>query len=137
MPFASGLIRDDSLTIDADGAQLKLDLRLPWMRSLPWASIRAIAIEVGDRPIDPDSIAWTYGEHSGELDDIAAASDYWVIGAPLSARFAALDQTAPDGPIEVVARVDLAVPYIPGPHGGPLPLPIVQRRGIATRSTAD
>lgn len=71
MSIARYVLRSDSVAVDRDGVEAEVGL--PWYRSLPWASLAAVALTVDGREVDL-SRATIDGYRLDELD---AREDYW------------------------------------------------------------
>lgn len=131
MSFAAGLLRDDSLTIAGDTVELRL--RLPWMRTLPWSAIEGVTVWIDGGDVPDGAITWVYQGKAGSLDAVRSRSKYWIIGTPLTARIAVRSISPIRREWWVRVRVEMGIPYIAAPAGGPLMLPVVQERLLQAR----
>jgi hypothetical protein len=110
-------LRDDALTSTVDGIELRVGL--PWIRSLPLASLRGLGVEIDGIGI-PD-IHVRLADRVVTEEELRAETGWWfaqdrvVLAVP-----ARLD----DEPHDVVVSFRLLIPYLSaGPGGGALELP--------------
>lgn len=131
-------LRDDALrsaperSDDGSGATAGTEVRLslPWIRSLPLASLLDPVVHVGGRRYDPVIVL---GDRSLAAADLADEEGWWylqdrvVLGIP--------DATTP-GTHEVSVSFRLEIPYLPGGPDDPLRLPFVFTRELERDATA-
>jgi hypothetical protein len=126
-------LRDDALS--GDGAGFVLRVGLPWMRSLPVSSVLDLVIEIDRRGVPAEHLRVRLaGEHL-PLAALAETETWWflqdrlVIAGPWTVR------GHTDHEVEV--SMQLLLPYLDSPSGGPAVLPFrFARRLRANASTA-
>lgn len=109
-------LRDDALRRTADGFELHLSL--PWIRSLPVASLRELTVTVDGEPVD--DLRARLGGDLIDVGGLAGRSEWWYIQDRLP-LVAARQLDA--GAHEVAVTFGLAVPYLAAGPDGPLTLP--------------
>ncbi|HZU64229.1 MAG TPA: DUF6379 domain-containing protein [Novosphingobium sp.] len=106
------VIGESGLAASADG--LRLDMRLPWYRSLPLSTVRVEALSLDGAPVD---LADALFELDGRRWPLAALADeidsFWFV---LDSAFLILPQLhpAPGSRHEVALTLAVFPPYIPG-----------------------
>ncbi len=122
-------LRDDALSSTADGYALRLGL--PWIRSLPLASLRDLSVSIDGAATGPLTV-----ELDGRLVDPGAIADeagWWFLQDRLTVRGGrALSPGSHD--VEVTFR--LVIPYLQTGPDGPLLLPFEIRRTLTTDAAA-
>lgn len=116
-------LRDDALCTADDGFTLRLGL--PWIRSLPLASLVELAVTVDDEPVDQLVIA--IDGRLIEASDLTDETGWWFLQHRLSLHGRlALSPGAHD----VVVSFRLVVPYLQISPNGPLVLPFRIARSL-------
>lgn len=108
------ILREDALTTTADGLELRI--ALPWIRSLPIASLRDVRLALAG--VDVEGIRVRIDDRLVALDDLGRETGWWF----LQDRVALVGGPSPDRPVEVAVSFTLAVPYLHGGPDGPLTL---------------
>jgi hypothetical protein len=78
-------------TFIVDGNSARLDIRLPWYRSMPFGDISLGALRVDGGTIDPGAVRWLVGDDELDNAALAATSACWylqdavTLGLPLGA----------------------------------------------------
>lgn len=122
-------LREDALSSTSDGFALRLGL--PWIRSLPLASLRDLTVSIDDEAIDTLTI-----ELDGRGVDPAALADeegWWFLQDRLTVRGS---RTPGAGPHVVEVRFRLIIPYLQTGPDGPLALPFELRRTLTMDAAA-
>jgi hypothetical protein len=109
--FTSRVISDEGLTSTAGG--LKLDIRLPWYRSLPLSTVTIGELKIDGQTIDPGDIRFEVNGKTFALDELASHSEEWwfvLDSAYLHVHGKALE---PRSEHEIAVGVGIKPPYIP------------------------
>jgi hypothetical protein len=106
------LIGEEGLCASANG--LRLAIRLPWYRSLPFSTVEVASLIIDDVSVDMASVQVEYDEHSWTLEEMAEQTDaFWFVR---DSAFLKLGGFA--GEVGDTHRVALTInvnpPYIPG-----------------------
>lgn len=122
-------LREDALSTRANGFVLRLSL--PWIRSLPVASLLdpemridgveagALTVQIGDRTVSPHSLAHERG--------------WWFVQDRIVLHGRT---TVTPGPHEVTVSFRLVVPYLQAGPDGPLSLPFQATRTLVADAAA-
>lgn len=103
-------------TLKTDGSTSTVEVRLPWYRSLPAASISEVEFSVDGVTAPTDSLRWTMNGRTYTLDELVGVIDEWWFptdSAVLSGRI----PVEAGGPHEVRVALKLYIPYIVTDHG--------------------
>lgn len=111
-------LRDDALASTSTGFSVRVSL--PWIRSMPIACVRSLAVSVDGQPVDGLRIA--IGGALLRADELIEQTGWWfaqdrivLVGEGALAR----------GAHDIVVTFRLMVPYLlAGPGGAPLELPM-------------
>lgn len=122
------VLRGDALSAHHGHAQLRIGL--PWMRSLPLASIRELTVTIDGREAAPLHVI--IEGRSLPLDALRAEPGWWHLQDRLPIEL----PSAPDtGQHDIVVTMRLTVPYLDvGP--APLVLPFRAERRLTLNGTA-
>jgi len=122
MPLSA--LRDDALSSTPDGFVLRLSL--PWIRSLPLASLDDVRVEI-DGMAQPVTVRLDDGRIAAH--ELAGSSTWWFVQ----------DRVRLHGDVRLTGTVHdvavwfrLAVPYLEAGPDGPLRLPFHDRRRLRT-----
>ncbi|WP_431794944.1 hypothetical protein [Microbacterium enclense] len=114
MSIATKVLRTDGLTVDGSTAMLRIGL--PWYRSLPWASVAGVAVNIDGTDLGvPSSI------DGSRPDQLKERSDYWSIHQWADVRFDSSAIPVAGDEVSVRLRVDLRIPGPLSADGGPMP----------------
>lgn len=116
MPFTSGFICEDTLVVTGD--LVGVELRLPWMRSLPWRCIRRIAVKLDGMEAAPSQLRLRSDGRDVSVGSLASLDGYWVVGTPIRVWVPHV-RTKLDDDIALSVEVSLLIPYISGTDGPP------------------
>ncbi|HWM15077.1 MAG TPA: hypothetical protein VNP97_00655, partial [Microbacterium sp.] len=122
-------LRDDALASADEGFVLRLGL--PWIRSLPLASLEDLTIS-----IDGETVAGMSIEIDGRQVDTAAFADeagWWFLQDRLTIRG---DRAVTSGAHEVAVAFRLMIPYLQAGPDGPLALPFRIERSLVVDAEA-
>lgn len=112
--IATKVLRADGLTVDRSTAVLRIGL--PWYRSLPWASVADVAVNIDGIDLGvPSSI------DGSRPDQLTERSDYWSIHQWADVRFDSSAIPVAGEKVSVRLRVDLRIPGPLAADGGPMP----------------
>lgn len=109
-------LRGDALTTTEDGFALRLGL--PWIRSLPLASLEHLALLVDGKPVETLSIQLAHRRI--DVGALAGERGWWFLQDRLVVRGA---QQLRPGVHDVTVSFHLIVPYLHAGPDGPLTLP--------------
>jgi len=115
------ILRDDALRSDGDGTSIRLSL--PWIRSLPLASLRDLVVEIDGARID--DIVLRLGDREIATGELSAEHGWWYLQDRLV--LVSRRRLAP-GPHRVDASFRLSIPYLPGGPDAALTLPFRHER---------
>lgn len=110
------VLRDDALTSRSDGFALRLSL--PWIRSLPLASLEALEVLVDGEPVQPLAIA--LGERLLDPATVSHERAWWFLQDRVVVRGGWMLQP---GVHDVSVSFRLVIPYLQAGPDGPLTLP--------------
>ncbi|MFT4215151.1 MAG: hypothetical protein QM622_10305 [Microbacterium sp.] len=112
--MALGALREDALSATTGGFVLRL--ALPWIRSLPLASLTEVTVRIDG---EPAAVAVRLGARTVAVADLGAEPGWWFV----QDRVALVgDRVLRAGIRDVDVAFRLAIPYMPG-RDGPLVLP--------------
>lgn len=122
-------LRDDALSSTAGGFELRLGL--PWIRSLPLASLDALEVVVdGDRV---DALAIALGDRLVDPAAVSRERGWWFLQDRVVLRGARMLQP---GAHDVAVSFRLAIPYLQAGPDGPLTLPFRLDRSLVLDDAA-
>lgn len=121
-------LRDDALRA-ADGAT-EVRLSLPWIRSLPLASLLEVAVVIDGHRFEP-TVA--LGERRVPAAALTGEDGWWYLQDRVVLEVA--DAVTP-GIHEVSVSFRLEIPYLPAGPDAPLRLPFAVTRTLETGATA-
>jgi Domain of unknown function (DUF6379) len=106
------VIGEEGLSATPNG--LRLAMRLPWYRSLPFSTVEVASLAIDDAPVDLGAARVEYEGSSWSLAEMAEQTDaFWFVRD--SAFLLLPGQTAAQGSEHRVAlTVNVNPPYIPG-----------------------
>jgi Domain of unknown function (DUF6379) len=124
------VIRDGSLSADDDG--FAFDLRMPWYRALPLASVEGLEVRIDGEAVPGDELRLSLGGTSYSLADLPPLFDeWWYVADPVRVRAPrAGGLTA--GAHELDVTIALRIPYIVE-SGHPL---VMRERCVKTQTTS-
>jgi hypothetical protein len=100
--------------LSATAAGLKLAMRLPWYRSLPFSTVEIASLAIDDVPVDLDAARVEYEGQSWSLAEMAEQTNaFWFVR---DSAFLLLPGRAEAAGTEhrVALTVNVNPPYIPG-----------------------
>ena len=106
------VIGEEGLSVHADG--LRLAMRLPWYRSLPFSTVEVASLAIDDAPVDLSAAQVEYEGHSWQLAELGEQTDaFWFVRD--SAFLHLPGHTLAQGSEHRVAlTINVNPPYIPG-----------------------
>jgi hypothetical protein len=115
------ILRDDALRAEGNGAVLRLSL--PWIRSLPLASLREVEVEIDGSLVNRVRVRLA----AGDLDprELAGEERWWHVQDRVV--LTGIPVLSP-GDHRVAVTFSLLIPYLPGGQDAPLILPFRDRR---------
>jgi hypothetical protein len=115
----SRVISDNGLSATAQG--YRIDIRLPWYRSLPVSTVEVGPVSIDGIVVDPNEIAFELGGKAYPLSEMASqVHEVWFVldSAFLNLKAPALNPKAPvpvkGSAHEVCVTLNLYPPYIRG-----------------------
>ncbi|KTR92837.1 hypothetical protein NS220_14045 [Microbacterium testaceum] len=121
-------LRDDALR--AAGATTQIRLSLPWIRSLPLASLIDPVVHLDGARHEPSLVL---GARRVPAAALPAEKGWWYLQDRVALEIP--DATTP-GIHEVSVSFHLEIPYLPAGPDAPLRLPFFFRRELETDATA-
>ena len=122
-------LRDDALASVGDG--FVLHLGLPWIRSLPLASLEDLTVTIDGEPVEALTIELDGRDvHSGALAD---EDGWWFLQDRLAIRG---DLALSSGAHNVAVEFRLVIPYLQTGPDGPLALPFHVGRSLTLNAAA-
>lgn len=109
------IIEQDTLV--TDGARASVEVRLPWYRSLPAASVSEVEFSVDGVPADAETITWTMNGQTYRLEELVGVIDQWWFPTDSAVVSGDIPVTAGDDEHEVRVALKLYIPYIVTDHG--------------------
>jgi hypothetical protein len=109
-------LRDDALSSTSDGFALRVGL--PWIRSLPIASLDSLEIVIDGEPVQP--IAISLGDRMVEPSALTRERGWWFLQDRVVVRGRRMLRP---GSHEVSVSFRLIIPYLQTGPEGPLALP--------------
>ena len=103
-------------TLKTDGTTSTVEVRLPWYRSLPAASVSEVEFSIDGVEAPADSIRWTMNGRTYTIDELVGVIDEWWFPTD-SAELSGSIPLAAGGPHEVRVALKLYIPYIVTDHG--------------------
>lgn len=116
-------LRDDALSSRPDGFVLRLSL--PWIRSLPLASLREVAVEIDGEPAG--QLVAEIGDRTVTPEALRHERGWWFIQDRVVLR--GRRELTP-GEHAVTMSFGLVVPYLQAGPDGPLSLPFTATRTL-------
>lgn len=104
-------------TLKTDGTTTTVEVRLPWYRSLPAASISEVEFSVDGVAAPADSLRWTMNDRTYALGDLVGVIDQWWFPTDSAVVSGELPIDDPSAPHEVRIALKLYIPYIVTDHG--------------------
>lgn len=130
MTISTKAIPAEAVAASTNGVFLKIGL--PWYRSLPWAGVDGVALDIdGASAGEPLSIdGWT-------PQDLIGREDYWSIQRWAVVEFANPSDVRPGTEVDARVRVRLRIPGPLLPDGSPMPYLFDEtRRVVVADSTS-
>ncbi len=103
-------------TLKTDGSTSTVEVRLPWYRSLPAASVSEVEFSVDGVAAPADSIRWTLNGRTYTLDELVGVIDEWWFPTDSALLSGSIPLEA-GGSHEVRVALKLYIPYIVTDHG--------------------
>ena len=114
------VLREDALTEVAGGHELRIGL--PWIRSMPLASISGLAAAI-DGELAGGELRIRLNDREVPADALTAEGGWWFIQDRLVLVIPGALPPASGSTRKVSVDFELMVPYLQGGGGGPLVLP--------------
>lgn len=128
--MALPILRDDALVSLSDGFALRVSL--PWIRSLPVASVAGLNVWIDGEEVAPLHVR--LGDRAVSVDALAAEPSWWFLQDRLVVEGAAEPGS---GSRRVGVSLHLRIPYLQAGPDGPLTLPFhVERTLVADAAAA-
>ncbi|MFD5214279.1 hypothetical protein [Microbacterium sp. NPDC058345] len=115
------ILRDDALTTETDASALRLSL--PWIRSLPLACLRDVAVSIDGSPVE--GIRVRLADRDLDPRALADVEAWWHVQDRVA--LTGIPHLSP-GEHHVDVSFSLLIPYLPGGHDAPLTLPFREDR---------
>ena len=122
-------LRDDALSSTADGFAIRLGL--PWIRSLPLASLDALEVLVDGERAHPIVVA--LGDRLADPVELSRERGWWFLQDRVVLRGQRMLQL---GAHDVVVSFRLVIPYLQAGPDGPLALPFHIERTLVLDAPA-
>jgi hypothetical protein len=103
-------------TLKTDGTTSAVEVRLPWYRSLPAASVSEVEFSIDGVVAPADSIRWSMNGRTYTLDELVGVIDEWWFPTDSAVLSGAIPVEA-GGSHEVRVALKLYIPYIVTDHG--------------------
>lgn len=116
-------LRDDALSSTEDGFALRLGL--PWIRSLPLASVDAVEVVVDGERVHPIAVA--LGDRLADPVELSRERGWWFLQDRVVLRGRRMLRP---GAHDVAVSFRLVIPYLQAGPEGPLALPFHLERSI-------
>lgn len=122
-------LRDDALRVRPPRTEVRLSL--PWIRSLPLASLIAPVVRLDGRAWEPSVVL---GARRIPAAALHAEDGWWFVQDRVVLE---IPDAATPGIHEVSVSFQLEIPYLPGGPDAPLRLPFVFTRDLEAGLTAE
>lgn len=122
-------LRDDALSSTEDGFALRLGL--PWIRSLPLASVDAVEVVVDGERVHPIAVA--LGDRLADPVELSRERGWWFLQDRVVLRGRRMLRP---GAHDVAVSFRLVIPYLQAGPEGPLALPFHLERSIVLDAPA-
>jgi hypothetical protein len=100
-------------TLEVSGDRVRISLRMPWYRALPFSSVAGITWAIDGHEVDAASLTWSCDGTTLPLADLAARHDlWWYVLDSAVVEGAMPDGVAADGEHDVALSLGLYIPYI-------------------------
>jgi hypothetical protein len=123
------VLREDALTTRSGGFVLRLSL--PWIRSLPIASLGNVAVQIDDAPVAP--LVVELGNRLVPADALEREHGWWFVQDRVVLRGQGV---VTPGSHDVTVSFALVIPYLQAGPDGPLTLPFAATRTLLTDAAA-
>ncbi|MEF2978414.1 C-glycoside deglycosidase beta subunit domain-containing protein [Subtercola sp. YIM 133946] len=104
-------------TLKTDGQKTTVEVRLPWYRSLPAASVSEVEFSVDGVAAPAESIRWTMNDRTYTLDELVGVIDEWWFPTDSVVVTGDIPLADPEADHEVRVALKLFIPYIVTEHG--------------------
>jgi hypothetical protein len=104
-------------TLKTDGKTTTVEVRLPWYRSLPAASVSEVEFSVDGVAAPAESIRWTMNGRTYALDELVGVIDEWWFPTDSAIVTGDIPLVDPGAQHEVRIALKLYIPYIVTNHG--------------------
>ncbi len=104
------LIEQD--TLKTDGRKTTIEVRIPWYRALPAASVSEIEFSVDGVEAPADSIRWTMNGHTYKPEELVGVVDEWWFPTDSAVVTGDIPLADPSAQHEVRVGLKLYIPYI-------------------------
>lgn len=122
-------LRDDALSSTEDGFALRLGL--PWIRSLPLASVDAVEVVVDGERVHPIAVA--LGDRLADPVELSRERGWWFLQDRVVLRGRRMLRP---GAHDVAVSFRLVIPFLQAGPEGPLALPFHLERSIVLDAPA-
>lgn len=109
------IIEQGTLTLQ-DG-RASVEVRLPWYRSLPAASISEVEFSIDGVAAPADSIRWTMNGATYRLEELEGVIDQWWFPTDSAVVSGDIAVDDPSAKHDVRVALKLYIPYIVTDHG--------------------
>lgn len=100
--------------LSASAAGLRLAMRLPWYRSLPFSTVEVASLALDDQPVDLAGAVVEYGDQSWPLANLGEQTNaFWFVRESAFLVLPGLTAT-PGDTRKVALTINVSPPYIPG-----------------------
>ncbi|WP_243075333.1 sugar phosphate isomerase/epimerase [Microbacterium sp. SS28] len=123
------ILGDDALAASPSGFVLLVNL--PWIRSLPLASVSDLTVTIDGEPVETRVVL---GERRLDPAALASESGWWFIQDRLALEVGSVLQS---GRHDVSVSFSLAIPYLQAGPDGPLTLPFAAARPLEVLPLVD
>jgi hypothetical protein len=105
-------------TLVRDGDRVRVSIRMPWYRALPFSSVAGITWTIDGEPVASEGLTWSCDGTTLPLDELGGRHDLWwyVLDSALVEGDAPVS-LADGGDHDVELTLALYIPYITTAHG--------------------
>lgn len=105
-------------TLVLDGDRVRISLRMPWYRALPFSSVAGVTWTIDGAPVPDESLSWSCDGTTLPLAELAERHDlWWYVLDSAVVEGAAPESLSVDGEHVVELALGLYIPYITTDHG--------------------
>lgn len=104
-------------TLVRDGDRVRVSIRMPWYRALPFSSVAGVIWTIDGAPVPGEGLTWSCDGTTLPLADLADRYDLWWYVLDSAVVEGDAPEGLGEGEHEVEFTLGLYIPYIVTAHG--------------------